>query len=115
VAYFGLAGVVPYLTWRLSGRPGGDCANAGGERGEVLISGCAGELSAVGRKAFDALAGEWLLQGSRFSFSYAGGDGGELREAVWRVEQVDSDGLNEIYFKDRADGLKLSAVKLGCW
>jgi hypothetical protein len=29
------------------------------------------------------------------------------------MEQLDSDQLNEIYFKDREDGLKLSAVKLG--
>jgi hypothetical protein len=29
------------------------------------------------------------------------------------MEQLDSDQLNERYFKDRADGLKLSAVKLG--
>jgi hypothetical protein len=26
---------------------------------------------------------------------------------------VDSDGLNELYFKDRADGLKLSPVRIG--
>jgi hypothetical protein len=39
---------------------------------------------------------------------------GELREAGFqRMEQLDSDLLNELYFKDRADGLKLSAVKLG--
>jgi hypothetical protein len=38
----------------------------------------------------------------------------ELHRAGFRrYEQVDSDWLNEIYFKDRADGLKLSAVKLG--
>jgi hypothetical protein len=30
-----------------------------------------------------------------------------------RFEQLDSDQLNELYFKDRADGLRLSAVKLG--
>jgi hypothetical protein len=38
----------------------------------------------------------------------------ELRRAGFRrFEQVDSDRLNEHYFKERADGLKLSAVKLG--
>jgi O-methyltransferase involved in polyketide biosynthesis len=35
----------------------------------------------------------------------------ELRRAGFqRIEQVDSDQLNELYFKDRADGLKLSPV-----
>ena len=38
----------------------------------------------------------------------------ELRRAGFqRIEQVDSDQLNERYFKDRADGLKLSAVRTG--
>jgi hypothetical protein len=38
----------------------------------------------------------------------------ELRRAGFhRFEQVDSDRLNDLYFKERADGLKLSAVKLG--
>ncbi|MGA2087100.1 MAG: SAM-dependent methyltransferase, partial [Terracidiphilus sp.] len=38
----------------------------------------------------------------------------ELRRAGFhRFEQLDSDRLNELYFKDRADGLKLSSVKLG--
>jgi hypothetical protein len=30
-----------------------------------------------------------------------------------RIEQVDSDRLNELYFLDRADGLKLSPVRVG--
>jgi hypothetical protein len=38
----------------------------------------------------------------------------ELSQAGFqRFEQLDSDQLNELYFKDRADGLRLSAVKLG--
>jgi hypothetical protein len=38
----------------------------------------------------------------------------ELRRAGFhRFEQVDSDRLNDLYFKERADGLKLSPVKLG--
>jgi hypothetical protein len=38
----------------------------------------------------------------------------QLRRAGFkRFEQLDSDQLNELYFKDRADGLKLSPVKLG--
>ena len=38
----------------------------------------------------------------------------ELRRAGFqRIEQVDSEQLNELYFKDRADGLKLSPRALG--
>ena len=38
----------------------------------------------------------------------------ELRRAGFqRIEQVDSERLNELYFKDRADGLRLSALGLG--
>ena len=38
----------------------------------------------------------------------------ELRIAGFeRIEQVDSDRLNDLYFHDRADGLKLSPVRVG--
>ncbi|HEV2215113.1 MAG TPA: SAM-dependent methyltransferase, partial [Terracidiphilus sp.] len=38
----------------------------------------------------------------------------ELRCAGFhRFEQVDSDRLNDLYFKDRADSLKLSPVRIG--
>jgi hypothetical protein len=38
----------------------------------------------------------------------------ELRRAGFqRVEQVDTGRLNELYFKDRADGLRLSSLGLG--
>jgi hypothetical protein len=38
----------------------------------------------------------------------------ELRRAGFeRFEQWDYEQLNELYFKNRADGLKLSAVGLG--
>jgi hypothetical protein len=36
-----------------------------------------------------------------------------LSAGFHRIEHLDSDHLNELYFKNRADGLKLSAVKLG--
>jgi hypothetical protein len=35
------------------------------------------------------------------------------RAGFQRIEQLNSDHLNELYFKNRADGLKLSQVKLG--
>ena len=38
----------------------------------------------------------------------------ELRRAGFhRIEQVDHEGLNELYFEGRADGLKLSPVGIG--
>jgi hypothetical protein len=37
----------------------------------------------------------------------------ELRRAGFqRIEQLDYERLNELYFMDREDGLKLSAVRL---
>jgi hypothetical protein len=30
-----------------------------------------------------------------------------------RIEQVDHEGLNQLYFLDRADGLRLSPVRIG--
>ena len=35
------------------------------------------------------------------------------RAGFQRIEQVDSDGLNDLYFQNRADGLKLSPLGLG--
>jgi methyltransferase (TIGR00027 family) len=38
----------------------------------------------------------------------------ELRQSGFRrIEQVDHEGLNDMYFRDRADGLKLSPVGIG--
>jgi hypothetical protein len=65
--------------------------------------------------AFDALGGRVAAAGEPFRLFFTPEEmEGELGGAGFRRwEQVDSDGLNEFYFKDRADGLKLSAVKLG--
>jgi O-methyltransferase involved in polyketide biosynthesis len=72
-------------------------------------------LSPVGRTAFDALAGRVAAAGEPFQLFFTPEElAAELRQAGFeRFEQLDSDRLNELYFKDRADGLKLSAVKLG--
>jgi len=72
-------------------------------------------LSAVGRTAFDALAGRVAAAGEPFQLFFTPDKlASELvRAGFTRFEQADSDDLNERYFKQRADGLKLSAVKLG--
>ena len=72
-------------------------------------------LSKVGRTAFDALAGRVAAAGEPFQLFFTPETmTAELdRAGFHRIEQLNSDHLNEIYFKNRADGLKLSAVKLG--
>ena len=72
-------------------------------------------LSSVGRKAFDALAGRVARAGEPFRLFFTPeAMEAELRQAGFqRIEQLDYEQLNELYFKERADGLKLSAVKLG--
>jgi O-methyltransferase involved in polyketide biosynthesis len=72
-------------------------------------------LTAVGRTAFDRLAGRVAAVGEPFQLFFTPEIlEAELRRAGFkRIEQRDSGQLNELYFKDRADGLKLSAVGLG--
>lgn len=72
-------------------------------------------LSPVGRTAFDRLSDRVAAAGEPFQLFFTAEEmEAELRRAGFqRFEQLDSDDLNERYFKGRADGLKLSAVKLG--
>ena len=72
-------------------------------------------LSAPGKTAFDALAGRVARAGEPFRIFFRPEElEAELRNAGFqRFEQLDYPQLNSIYFKDRADGLKLSAVGLG--
>jgi methyltransferase (TIGR00027 family) len=115
-AFFGWLGVVPYLTLAAFRATLGVIAQMPAGSGVSFDYAVAPEsLSAVGRKAFDALAERVAAAGEPFQLFFTPEEmEAELRCAGFkRVEQVDSDGLNELYFKDRADGLKLSAVKLG--
>jgi O-methyltransferase involved in polyketide biosynthesis len=72
-------------------------------------------LSAVGRVAFDRLSARVAAAGEPFQLFFAPQSmEAELKRAGFqRMEQLDSEQLNERYFHERADGLKLSAVKLG--
>jgi methyltransferase (TIGR00027 family) len=115
-AFFGWLGVVPYLTLAAFRSTLEAIAQlpAGGAVGfDYALA--PETLSAVGRKAFDALAGRVAAAGEPFQLFFTPETlEMELRGAGFqRVEQMDSDHLNELYFKNRADGLKLSAVKLG--
>ena len=115
-AFFSWLGVVPYLTLAafratlatISQLPAGSAVSF-----DYAVA--PETLSTVGRTAFDALAGRVAKADEQFQLFFTPESlGAELRRAGFqRFEQRDSDQLNEIYFKDRADGLKLSAVKLG--
>jgi methyltransferase (TIGR00027 family) len=115
-AFFGWLGVVPYLTFdafratldTIARLPAGSAVSF-----DYAIA--PETLSPLGRKAFDALAGRVAAAGEPFQLFFTPERmASELRRAGFRrVEQVDSERLNELYFKDRADGLRLSALGLG--
>jgi methyltransferase (TIGR00027 family) len=115
-AFFGWLGVVPYLT--LDAFRSTLAAIAQLPAGSALSFDYAiapETLSPLGRKAFDALAGRVAAAGEPFQLFFTPEQmASELRRAGFhRIEQVNSERLNELYFKDRADGLKLSALGLG--
>jgi methyltransferase (TIGR00027 family) len=115
-AFFGWLGVVPYLTLEafratlstIAGLPAGSAVSF-----DYALA--PETLSEAGRTAFAALAKRVADAGEPFQLFFTPQTmEAELRQAGFkRIEQLDSDRLNEIYFKNRADGLKLSAVKLG--
>ena len=115
-AFFGWLGVVPYLTLDAFRSTLSAIAKLPSGSAVGFDYAVAPEtLSAVGRTAFDALAGRVAAAGEPFQLFFTPEAlASELgRAGFQRFEQVDSDDLNERYFKERADGLKLSAVKLG--
>ncbi|MGD0940508.1 MAG: class I SAM-dependent methyltransferase [Terracidiphilus sp.] len=115
-AFFGWLGVVPYLTLAafrstldaIAQLPAGSTVSF-----DYAVA--PETLSPAGRTAFDALAGRVAAAGEPFQLFFTPQTmESELRRAGFhRIEQLDSDHLNEMYFKNRTDGLKLSAVKLG--
>jgi methyltransferase (TIGR00027 family) len=115
-AFFGWLGVVPYLTlsaFRATLEPIAQLPAGSGVGFDYALS--PESLSWRGRLAFNALASRVAAAGEPFRLFFLPEQmESELRRAGFqRIEQRDSDQLNEMYFKQRADGLKLSAVKLG--
>jgi methyltransferase (TIGR00027 family) len=116
MAFFGWLGVVPYLTMEafratleaVAQMPAGSAISF-----DYALAPEA--LSPLGRKAFDALAGRVAAAGEPFRLFFTPEKvEREVRRAGYtRLEQVDSERLNELYFQNRADGLKLSALGLG--
>ena len=115
-AFFGWLGVVPYLTLAAFRSTLETIARLPAGTGVSFDYAVDREtLSALGRKAFDALAGRVAAAGEPFRLFFTPQTlESELRRAGFqRIEQVDSEKLNELYFTNRADGLKLSALGLG--
>jgi methyltransferase (TIGR00027 family) len=115
-AFFGWLGVVPYLTLDAFRATLAAIAKLPAGSAVSFDYAVAPEtLSPLGRKAFDALAGRVAAAGEPFQLFFTPEQmESELRRVgFWRIEQVDSERLNELYFNDRADGLKLSSLGLG--
>ncbi|MGO9338099.1 MAG: class I SAM-dependent methyltransferase [Terracidiphilus sp.] len=115
-AFCGWLGVIPYLTLEAFRATLGAIAQLPAGSGVGFDYALEPEsLSSVGRIAFTALAGRVAAAGEPFQLFFTPTTmEEELRRAGFhRIEQRDSEQLNELYFKDRADGLKLSAVGLG--
>ena len=115
-AFFGWLGVVPYLT--LDAFRSTLVAIAQLPVGSAVSFDYAlprEALSAPGKTAFDALSGRVAAAGEPFRIFFKPEeiDAELLRAGFHRIEQLNYPQLNELYFKDRADGLKLSAVGLG--
>jgi methyltransferase (TIGR00027 family) len=115
-AFFGWLGVVPYLTLDAFRSTLAAIAQLPSGSAVSFDYAVAPEtLSPLGRKAHDALAGRVAAAGEPFQLFFTPQQmESELRRAGFRrIEQVDSARLNELYFNNRADGLKLSALGLG--
>lgn len=115
-SFFSWLGVVPYLTLAAFRATLGVVGQLPAGSGVGFDYAVAPEtLSPVGRTAFDRLSDRVAAAGEPFQLFFTPETmEAELRRAGFhRFEQVDSDQLNDLYFKERADGLKLSPVKLG--
>jgi methyltransferase (TIGR00027 family) len=114
-AFFSWLGVVPYLTldaFRATLRTIAQMPAGSAVSFDYALPREA--LSPQGKTAFDRLSHRVSAAGEPFQlFFTAESLEAELRLAGFhRFQQLDYDQLNELYFKDRADGLKLSAVGL---
>jgi methyltransferase (TIGR00027 family) len=114
-AFFGWLGVIPYLTRAAFRATLATIARMPAGSGVSFDYALPPEtLNAAGRTAFDALAGRVAAAGEPFQLFFTPEEmAAEVRQAGFdRLEQWDYEQINEAYFKDRADGLKLSSVRL---
>ena len=115
-AFFGWLGVVPYLTldaFRSTLATIGQLPAGTAVTFDYVFA--PETLSPKRRQVFNTLSERVAAAGEPFRFFFAADElESELRRAGFhRFEQVDSARLNELYFNDRADGLKLSPVRIG--
>ncbi len=115
-AFFGWLGVVPYLTLEAFRSTVSVVAQM--PAGSAVTFDYAVDpktLSPIGRVAFDRLAERVAAAGEPFRLFFTPETlEAELRHAGFRrIEQVGSAELNDVYFSNRADGLKLSPLGLG--
>jgi methyltransferase (TIGR00027 family) len=115
-AFFSWLGVVPYLTldaFRATLSVVAQMAVGSGISFDYAVA--PETLSPIGRVAFDRLSERVAAAGEPFQLFFTPEDlEAELRGAGFKsIEQVDSTRLNELYFDNRADGLKLSPLGLG--
>ena len=115
-AFFGWLGVVPYLTLEAFRATIGTIADMAS--GSVVSFDYAfppETLSPPRRLVFDALSARVAAAGEPFQLFFSPEElEAELRRMGFRrIEQIDSEHLNALYFAGRADGLKLSPFVLG--
>jgi methyltransferase (TIGR00027 family) len=115
-AFFCWLGVVPYLTLDAFRATLHVVSRLPARSGISFDYAFAPEtLSPKRRLIFDALSARVAAAGEPFKLFFAPEQmDSELQGAGFRnIEQKDSGQLNELYFRDRSDGLKLSDVQLG--
>jgi O-methyltransferase involved in polyketide biosynthesis len=115
-AFFSWLGVVPYLTLEafcatlsvVAQMPAGSAMSF-----DYAVA--PESLSPIGRIALDRLSERVAAAGEPFRLFFTPENlETEIRRAGFkRIEQVDSARLNDLYFNNRADGLKLSLLGLG--
>jgi methyltransferase (TIGR00027 family) len=115
-AFFGWLGVTPYLTldaFRATLSTIAALPFGSGVSFDYAFS--PETLTPQRRRVFDALAGRVAAAGEPFRLFFAPEQlAAELHRAGFRrLEQVDTGELNDLYFRNRADGLKLSGAGLG--
>lgn len=115
-AFFGWLGVVPYLTIEAFRATLSDVAKLPPGTAIGFDYAVPPETLSPGRRLiFDRLAARVTAAGEPFRLFFTPAQiESELRTAGFgRIEQVDSEHLNELYFRNRADGLRLSPVGIG--
>ncbi len=115
-AFFSWLGVVPYLTLDAFRATLKVVAQMPAGSAMTFDYAVAPEtLSPLGRVAFDRLSERVAAAGEPFRLFFTPAQmDAEIRKAGFQhVEQVGSSQLNDLYFSNRADGLKLSPLDLG--